>query len=305
MELQQLKNFQVVAKCGNISRAARELYVTQPSLSKSISRLEDELGVPLFTHRKGKIELNDYGRVFLSSIDIAYEQLNTGVQTIKRMYDTDQHILSLTSNISGFLPDNLPIFLGLYPDIGIRQRDSSTMQMTELILDHTVTLGISCEEIKNDNIEFMTLGKKDYVLAISTSHPLAAKKSVTVPELKDETFICDSSRMSVEPLRKLCQKEGFSPKIGYEIENSELIYKLVESMRGIAILPLGLGCKLLSTHPNNKIKLLKIDGELDPILIGIAYHKNYSFSKAAELFIDFLKDILEKEDKLIETLGYK
>ncbi|MCR5784875.1 MAG: LysR family transcriptional regulator [Eubacterium sp.] len=304
MELQQLKNFQAVARCGNISKAARELYITQPSLSKSISRLEDELGVPLFTHRKGKIELNDYGKMFLSSIDIAFDRLSSGVSTIRRMYDTDQHILSLTSNISGFLPDNLPSFLKKYPEIGIRQRDSSAKQMTELILDRTVTLGISCEEIINDNIEFLTLGKKEYVLALSASHPLSANESVKVSQLKDETFICDSSRMSIEPLRKLCQKEGFSPNIGYEIENSDLIYNLVETGRGIAILPLGLCCKLLDTHEKNNVKLVKIDGELEPIIIGVCYHKNYEFSKAATLFLEFMKETLAKEDELIKKLGY-
>ena len=57
MDFNQLKNFMAVARTGNISRAAQELYVTQPSLSKSIAKLEEELKVPLFRHRKGRIEL--------------------------------------------------------------------------------------------------------------------------------------------------------------------------------------------------------------------------------------------------------
>ena len=55
MDLTQLKYFQAVARTGNITRAAAELFVTQPNLSKSITRLEEELQVPLFEHRKGKI----------------------------------------------------------------------------------------------------------------------------------------------------------------------------------------------------------------------------------------------------------
>ena len=130
MDFNQLKNFMAVARTGNISRAAQELYVTQPSLSKSIAKLEEELKVPLFRHRKGRIELNEYGSVFLSSVDIAFSQLAAGTQTIQRMYEMDQHILSLGSNISAYLPAVLPGFCAAHPEIGIRQRDCSTQQMT-------------------------------------------------------------------------------------------------------------------------------------------------------------------------------
>ena len=65
MELMQLRYFAAVARLGNISRAAQELYVTQPNLSKSIARLEEELGVPLFDHRKGKLPSTTMGAAFL------------------------------------------------------------------------------------------------------------------------------------------------------------------------------------------------------------------------------------------------
>lgn len=95
MELSQLRYFAAVARLGNISRAARELYVTQPNLSKSIARLEEELGVPLFEHRKGKIVLNDYGRCFLASVNLSLGELENGVRSIQRMYDATQNILAL------------------------------------------------------------------------------------------------------------------------------------------------------------------------------------------------------------------
>ena len=81
MEISQLKYFAAVARLGNISKAAQELYVTQPNLSKSIARLEEELGVPLFEHRKGKITLNDYGRCFLASVNLSLGELENGTST--------------------------------------------------------------------------------------------------------------------------------------------------------------------------------------------------------------------------------
>ena len=94
MELTQLRYFAAVARTGNISRAAQELYVTQPNLSKSIARLEEELGVPLFDHRKGKIVLNDYGRCFLASVNLSLGELENGVRSIQRMYASNQNVLN-------------------------------------------------------------------------------------------------------------------------------------------------------------------------------------------------------------------
>jgi len=304
MDFNQLRYFQTVARTGNITHAARELYVTQPNLSKSITKLEKELGVPLFDHRKGRIELNDYGRIFLSSVDIAFAQLNSGAQTIRRLYESNQHIISLACNISAYLPDMLPAFCAQHPEIGIRQIDCSTQQMVELLLDRSVTLGISCEPIEHEMLEFHELGHKEYVLAVHQDHPFAASREVSIRQLEREVFICDSSRLRLEPLRKLCQKYGFSPTVGFEIQSTELLYQLVEANRGIAILPIGLCCNIMHRHPQHRIRLIRIDDEMDPAIIGIAHHRGFQYTKAASLFQEYICRCLEQEEELIRSMGY-
>ena len=166
MDLTQLKYFQAAARTGNITRAAAELYVSQPNLSKSITRLEEELGVPLFDHRKGKIELNDYGRMFLSSVDIAFSELSSGVQNIQRMYAASQFMLSLGCNIRSYLADNLPAFSSAHPEIGIRQLDCTTPQLIDHLLDRSINLALSNEKLVDERIDFRLLGSKHYVIAI-------------------------------------------------------------------------------------------------------------------------------------------
>ena len=304
MEFNQLKNFMAVARTGNISRAAQELYVTQPSLSKSIARLEEELKVPLFHHRKGRIELNEYGSVFLSSVTIAFSQLDSGAQTIQRMYEMDQHILALGSNISAYLPTVLPRFCASHPEIGIRQQDCSTAQMINALLDRSLTLGISCETIRHEMIRFRELGHKEYVLMVHKSNPISGTDWVTIPQLEHEVFIVDASRLRLGPLQKLCQAHGFVPTVGFEVESTDLLYSLVEGNRGIAIVPLGLGCDLMRLHPEHNMKLVRIDADLPPIIIGIASHKNYEFSQAATLFEAYLVERLRQEDEMIRSMGY-
>lgn len=305
MDFNQLKNFMAVARTGNISKAAQELYVTQPSLSKSISRLEEELRVPLFRHRKGRIELNEYGSVFLSSVDIAFAQLESGAQTIQRMYEMDQHILSLGSNISAYLPNVLPGFFARHPGIGIRQRDVTTQQMIDGILDRSLTLGVSSEPINHDMIRFRQLGHKEYMLAVHQDNPIAASDYVSVGSLEHETFIVDSSRLRLKPLQKLCQEHGFLPNVGFEVESTDLIYTLVENNQGIAIVPLGLGCDLMRLHPNHHLRLVHIDGDLPHIIIGIASHRNFTYSEAAMLFEEYITECLTREEAMIRSMGFE
>ena len=304
MDFNQLKNLMTVARTGNISKAARELYVTQPSLSKSIARLEEELNVPLFHHRRGRIELNEYGSVFLSSVSIAFSQLESGAQTIQRMYEMDQHILSLGSNISAFLPELLPDFCAMHPEIGIRQKDCSTRQMINALLDRSLTLGVSCEEIRHELIRFQELGHKEYVLLAHQDNPLSASDRVRIPQLEHEVFIVDASRLRLGPLQKLCQANGFLPTVGFEVESTDLLFNLVESGRGIAIVPLGLGCNLMHLHPGHHMHLLRIDAELPPIIIGLACHRDYRFSEGATLFQDYLVAHLAREEDMIRSMGY-
>ena len=143
MEFTQLNYFRTVARLGNVSQAARELYVTQPNLSKSIHRLEAELGVPLFDHRKGKIVLNEYGRIFLASVELCFSELATGKQTIQRLYEAQQNVLSLGCSIDDFLPDVLKEFSLAHPEIGIRQFACPPEELSSRLLARSLDLAIT------------------------------------------------------------------------------------------------------------------------------------------------------------------
>lgn len=304
MELSQLRYFQMVARTENISKAAQSLYITQPNLSKSIARLEQELGVPLFDHRKGKIILNDYGRLFLSSVNLAFDHLNTGVESIHRLYEANQNVLSLACPIDDFLPDVLKQFSLLYPSIGIRQFSYAPDVLIERLMDRNLTLAVTSWEVKEDSLQFDLLGNKEYVVLIHRDHPLAGQDSVSIREMAGEKFICDTSRLNRRNLTKICKEQGFEPNVGYEVESSELIYRLLEGNAGIAFMPISQYAKIKSLHPDSPIRCLTIQDDIPPAIIGVVYHKNYVFTQAATLFVDFLRQWLAREEETIRQLGY-
>lgn len=306
MDLVQLKYFRAVAKTGNVSKAAEMLFVTQPNLSKSIARLEEELGVPVFDHRKGKITLNDYGRVFLSSVEAAFEELENGKQTIMRMYEDNQHVLRLGCCVDDFLSDMLHYFAEKYPDVGIRQISCSYHTVAERILDRSADIIITNGPSDNDGIHYMELGRQEYVLLLSAKHPLAGKQAVYLEELREEKFICDSSRMNRTKLQALCQARGFDPHVAYEVESSALIFRLLELNSGVAFMPIAQVLKIQRMFADNRdrICMIKIKDDIPKASIGLAYHRSFIFTYAANCLLEHIRNFFQEENCELQGLRH-
>lgn len=92
MELLQLKYFQTVARLEHMTKAAEELHIAQPSLSKTIARLEKDLGVPLFDRQGRQITLNPFGKVFLKRVERIFHELSEGEREIKDLANLQQRL---------------------------------------------------------------------------------------------------------------------------------------------------------------------------------------------------------------------
>lgn len=304
MEISQLKYFAAVARLGNVSKAAQELYVTQPNLSKSIARLEEELGVPLFEHRKGKILLNDYGRMFLSSVNLSLAELESGVQSIQRMYESSQNILALGSSIDDLLPDVLRDFAQVHPEIGIRQFGCSPSELAGRLERRTLDLAIAARPVPGDALVFEELGRSEFVILVGRNHRLAGRTYVRVRELAEEKLICDRSRMDAATLTKVCQAHGFTPNIVFEVENSSLIYSLLSSDRGIAFMPMVQMRKIHREYPDSGIHMVLLEDPVEAASLGILYRRDYDWSAAARTFSAFLRQWLDTEAAEVAELKH-
>ena len=302
MELTQLRYFAAVARTGNISRAAQELYVTQPNLSKSIARLEEELGVPLFDHRKGKIVLNDYGRCFLASVNLSLGELENGVRSIQRMYASNQNILTLGCSIDDLLPDVLRDFMPQHPEIGIRQFSGSPTELAERLGLHELDLMLTARPVSGEGYVFETLGRCDFVILCGQGHWLTRRARVSVQELAEEKLICDRSRMDVETLTALCQSCGFSPNIAFEVDNSDLIFSLLSHQQGVAFMPMAQMRKISREYPDSGIHMVLLEDPVEPASLGLTYRKDYAWSHAARTFAEFLRQWLGAEDQDIRHM---
>lgn len=302
MNFLQLKYFSAIARCGSVSKAARELYITQPTLSRSIAQLEEEIGVSLFDRNNGMIRINEYGRRFLASVNIAFNELESGVQNVRKMYDTNQNLVSLACSIDDFLPDMLIKFFHIHPEIGIRHFNYKYQVMIEQLLDRSLDIVFSSKTIKNDSIIFEVLSEVEYVLLLNKNHRLAKEGIVSLSKLKNEHFICDSFRFSKEMLEEICLKSGFRPVTTFEIESSELVYKLLNEGVGITIAPIPYYLNLNEKHPDNKMSCVYIREDIPKSIIGLAYHKDCEFSNAANTLITCIRKWLNEEYQQVKSI---
>lgn len=298
MDFTQLKYFQVVAKTENISKAAEKLYLSQPNLSRAISRLEKELGVPLFERRSGRIYLNEYGRTFLLSVNAAFSELSSATQLIQRQYKNSNGVLSVACTIDDFLPDVLKDFHPNFPNITIKQFNYSFIQILDHLLDNSLDFAISSFPINHKNISFNILEQNEFVIFLNEKHPLASKDKISITDLSQERIICNNSRLNLETLRNICLKHGFEPMVAYEVEASDLVCSLLESNAGIAFMPLAHFKKIVNNNPQSKIIIKHINENIAPPIIGIAHHRTKPLCKPAKILINFIEDWLAEKAEM-------
>ena len=186
MELLQLRYFCALAESQHLSNTAKKLMIAPPSLSLTISKLEAELGVKLFNREKRTIYLNENGRLFYSKIKQSLELMDDAVREMNEIrHQTDNTIrIALTSPLiwNQFFQE----FQLSYPDIRL---DSTVISLDELN-SSDFKYDFYGEWLGESGWTIERLGKLETtLLLVSKLHPYAARKTIAVDELKNETFI--------------------------------------------------------------------------------------------------------------------
>jgi len=187
MELLQLKYFIHVAKLEHISKAAEELYISQPALSLTLHRLEKELGVPLFQKEGRNIKLTKYGQAFLSQVEPAYTQLQDAVSSIKQesRLDAEKRIVIYSPPLYTY-PELLQSIQEKCPDIVISMATSTVeeaeKQLRRRELDIAFFMTLPDERLAPE-FAAVPLHTSPLVAALPASHPLSRREEVSLEQL--------------------------------------------------------------------------------------------------------------------------
>lgn len=189
MDLLQLRYFQVVARHQHVSRAAAELHVAQPALSRAIARLEAELGVPLFDRRGRRVRLNRFGAMFLARAGRALDELDQGQHELRDAAGLAQGTVAVAAETLRTLSGLVAGFLAGHPGVSFRLYQSPAPVMAAQLQAGEVDLGLASQPLPGPALAAAELLSEEVLLAVPPSHRLARRTRVAAGELAGEPFV--------------------------------------------------------------------------------------------------------------------
>jgi len=234
--LQQLRYFRELAAAGHLTRTAEKLCITQTSLSNTIIHLENQLGVKLF-HRVGRtLMLSEIGEKYLAYVEEALSSLDNAQTVIDDFLNRENDTVSVAMSSSHVWATLIRGFRTEFRNYHIRQINCTRLQYRDLLVNQETDLVIAgTDDLALNGLEYTILRKEKLYLCVYKDHPLAARRSVALEEVKNESFI---NLPETESFRIFCdnifERAGISPTASIECDYT-MRGKLIEAGFGIAL----------------------------------------------------------------------
>jgi DNA-binding transcriptional LysR family regulator len=290
-KLRDLKILVTVVEERNFTRAGEKMFIAQPSISKSIQRLEEELGVILFDRRMRDVTLTDVGK-------IVYEHSSEILALAKRMQIGIEDISDLTA---GQLKIGLPQIIGTfifpavgkayterYPGVTLKIEERGGLLTEKLVEKGEIDVGFVVVPVENPLLHVEQIYEDSFVLCVSANHPLAQREQIELHEVKDEQFIFFAKTFALHKIvMNACEQSGFKPDVLLESTQWDLVLELVSLQMGIAILPRVFAHKL----KNIEIVSIPITSPVFKWQVGVITSKKYYQSTALKRFLEIVREI--------------
>ncbi|MDP4098168.1 LysR family transcriptional regulator [Paenibacillus sp. P96] len=294
MELLQLQYFLTVARLQHMTEAARSLHVTQSSLSKTIQRLEEDIGVPLFDRTGRKLRLNEFGHSFLRRAERALFELEQGKQEIHDLSSPEHGTIELAVTNASTLPNILSKFRKKHPHTQFHVQMLTTQEMLTLLQRGEVDFGLSSPPIQGDDIECQIVFSDPILVAVPKGHRLSDRSSVSLAELKDESFVGVKKGYHTRDLvDSVFESAGFVPKYVYEGNEPARLSAFVEAGIGIAFMPAS------AMNAREQIQYLRVEEHELVREIALLRHKSRYISRAALEFREVVLEYFEEVRSVI------
>ena len=202
--LNQLQYFKVLAEEQHLRRTAEKLYISSSSLSITISRLEEEIGVPLFDRTKNQIVLNQYGKAFYKTVSEIFSLLNRGINEVHEMSESSHHALSIAVPNVDLWRTLLQVFISEHPQNKITiYPDNVSVYINNLlggVIDFVIT---GTTDITHPKVESEIIGHTKLCVCLSADHPLAERTSLTLQDINGMNYVSLSHDL---PFAMFCAK---------------------------------------------------------------------------------------------------
>jgi LysR family transcriptional regulator, low CO2-responsive transcriptional regulator len=288
--LRQLEVFEAIARLRSFTRAAEELYLTQPTVSMQVKKLTDAVGLPLYEQVGKKIYLTDAGRalhVFTREILDHFERFEMTLADMKGL-KRGALKLAVVTTAKYFAPRLLGSFSQQYPGIELSLKVSNRERVLERLAGNEDDLYILGQPPQNLEVVAEPFLENPLVVVAPAGHPLVGEAKIPLSRLVQEPFLVreagSGTRAAAE---RLFAERGLRLKVRMELGSNEAIKQAIVG---------GLGISVLSRHtlaldaPAGQLAILDVEGF--PIVRQwyVAYPSGKQLSVVARTFLDYLKD---------------
>jgi DNA-binding transcriptional LysR family regulator len=241
IEFRHIAAFKAVAETLNFKKASEVLFMTQPGLTRIIKRLEDDLGVQLFTRTTRSVALTEAGTIFLKEIRPAIEKIKVAINHAQSVGAGNMGYLRIAYMgfaINGILPNILRSFNQKYPGIRTDLFYMPTEAQKKKIIESELDVGFLIGPFSSPGIEQQTVSIERLMVVMFKNHPFANKTALSMKDLKSQPFILGTPKdwkKFLPMIVELSHKANFHPSIRQYVDTSEGIFGLVAAGLGITI----------------------------------------------------------------------
>jgi LysR family hca operon transcriptional activator len=290
MELRHLRYFIAVAEMGSLTEAAKSrLYTSQPSLSRQIRDLEDEVGVELLSRSVHGVELTAAGQAFLDHARLALMQVDAAVDTARRAAQPARMTFAIgfqTGLEMNWLPQAMNVLHDELMNIEVAVTSDYSPDLAEALARGRLDLAFMRPEPGYD-LGYDVVDREPLIVLMPNDHRLAARKTVRPQDFLGEIFIGGSNKATV--LRAVTEaylrRSGLDIKLDHGVDNMAMAMSLVASTRGLALMP----AYAENLLPESVVSR-PLDGEAPTIEIAVGYSKSNT-SPILKLFLSRLDDL--------------
>jgi DNA-binding transcriptional LysR family regulator len=241
MDWEQLEYFRVAGRLEHVTAAAERLAITQPTLSRSLARLERELGVPLFVHVGRRVRLTRYGTAFLARVERALHEIDEARRQLADLASTSRGHVALgflRTLGSDYVPEIVRRFRDRNPDVVFAFTQNNGVELQGQLLAGELDACFMAGPVDDERVVWRRVFDQELVLVVPRGHRLAKRRTVRLAEVRAEPFVSFKEGHSIRTLSDaLCAQAGFSPSVAFAGDASNVLRGFVNAGFGVAIVP--------------------------------------------------------------------
>ncbi|MEF3306562.1 LysR family transcriptional regulator [Paenibacillus sp. GYB003] len=292
MDIRHLKYLMEVVRCRSFTKAADTLHVTQPTISKMVKSIEEELGVELLDRSGKQVRPTDAGEAILRQAQLivnAFDSLSSDLADVVQLKKGKIRIGLPPMAGARFFPKVIGEFRKRYPLIQLELIEDGAKKIEKSVEGGSLDIGVVVLPTDPELFDSYAFVRESLMLLVHPGHRLAGAGDVTLQELRDEPFILFRDDFALhDRIPEACIEAGFRPNVVFESSQWDFISEMVAAELGIAMLPESI-CRGLDAR---RIAAVPIRPPGIPWHLAMIWRKNGYMSYALKEWIRFAKERL-------------